>query len=40
MKSAKFISALGLIAMTTVLIYGFTVGNFSADGVVNPTRGA
>lgn len=32
MKVAKFISALGIAAMTAVLIYGFTVGSFSSDG--------
>ncbi|MBR0575088.1 DUF1475 family protein [Proteiniclasticum sp. BAD-10] len=32
MKTAKLFSALGLLAMTAVLIYGFTIGNFSADG--------
>jgi hypothetical protein len=32
MTTAKVISALGILAMTTVLIYGFTVGNFGADG--------
>lgn len=32
MKIAKFIALLGLIAMTAVLVYGFTQGNFSADG--------
>ena len=32
MKVAKVISLLGLIAMTAVLIYGFTVGNFREDG--------
>ncbi len=32
MKVAKAISLLGLIAMTVVLIYGFTVGNFREDG--------
>jgi hypothetical protein len=32
MKTAKIISALGILAMTAVLIYGFTVGNFGADG--------
>lgn len=32
MKIAKFISLLGSLAMTIVLIYGFTVGDFSADG--------
>ena len=32
MKVAKAISLLGLFAMTAVLIYGFTVGNFIEDG--------
>ena len=32
MKIAKWISALGVLAMTAVLIYGFTVGDFSSDG--------
>jgi len=32
MKFAKILSALGILAMTAVLIYGFTVGNFGADG--------
>jgi hypothetical protein len=32
MKAAKIISVLGIIAMTAVLIYGFTVGNFSGEG--------
>jgi hypothetical protein len=32
MKIAKIISVLGMLAMTVVLIYGFTVGNFSAEG--------
>lgn len=32
MKIAKFISLAGLLAMTGILIYGFTVGNFSAEG--------
>ena len=32
MKVAKAISLLGLLAMTAVLIYGFTVGNFIEDG--------
>ena len=32
MKIAKTIAGLGLLAMTAVLVYGFTVGNFSADG--------
>jgi len=32
MNVAKIIALAGLLAMTGVLIYGFTVGNFSADG--------
>ena len=32
MKYAKITAALGLLAMTGVLIYGFTAGDFSADG--------
>ena len=32
MKIAKFISLVGLLAMTAILIYGFTVGNFSEEG--------
>ncbi|MBC8509970.1 MAG: DUF1475 family protein [Chloroflexi bacterium] len=32
MKFAKILSALGTLAMTAVLIYGFTVGNFRTDG--------
>jgi hypothetical protein len=32
MNTAKVIAFLGFIAMTAVLIYGFTAGNFSADG--------
>jgi hypothetical protein len=32
MKIAKIISVLGMLAMTVVLIYGFTVGDFSAEG--------
>jgi len=32
MKIAKTIALLGLLAMTGILIYGFTVGNFSAEG--------
>ena len=32
MTTAKIVAALGVLAMTAVLIYGFTVGNFSADG--------
>jgi hypothetical protein len=32
MKIAKAIALLGLAAMTAVLIFGFTVGNFAAEG--------
>ncbi|MFH2039704.1 MAG: DUF1475 family protein [Chloroflexota bacterium] len=32
MKTAKLISISGLLAMTAVLIYGFTVGDFSSEG--------
>ena len=32
MKIAKMIAILGLLAMTGVLIYGFTVGDFGIDG--------
>ena len=32
MKIAKIIALVGLIAMTGILIYGFTIGNFSEEG--------
>ena len=32
MKIAKIISILGILAMTAVLIYGFTIGDFFAEG--------
>ena len=32
MKFAKFLALFGILAMTAVLIYGFTVGNFRSDG--------
>lgn len=32
MKLAKIISFLGVLAMTAVLIYGFTIGDFSGEG--------
>lgn len=32
MNTAKWIAGLGVLAMTSVLVYGFTAGNFSADG--------
>jgi len=31
MRIAKFIALAGLLAMTGILIYGFTIGNFSAE---------
>jgi hypothetical protein len=34
MRFAKLLAAMGLLAMTAVLIYGFTVGDFGADGAV------
>ena len=32
MRIAKIISLLGLFGMTAILIYGFTLGNFTAEG--------
>ena len=32
MKIAKGIALLGLLAMTAILIYGFTVGDFGGEG--------
>ena len=32
MKIAKILSLLGILAMTAVLIYGFTAGDFRTDG--------
>ena len=32
MRLAKIITVLGILAMTAVLIYGFTVGDFFAEG--------
>jgi hypothetical protein len=32
MKIAKIISLLGVLAMTAVLVYGFTIGDFSGEG--------
>jgi hypothetical protein len=32
MKAAKVIALIGLLAMTAVLIYGFTQGNFASEG--------
>ena len=32
MKLAKAISLLGMLAMTSILVYGFTIGDFSGEG--------
>ncbi|MCQ3936105.1 MAG: hypothetical protein DPW18_03540 [Chloroflexi bacterium] len=32
MKIAKIVSLFGVLAMTVVLIYGFTIGDFSGEG--------
>jgi hypothetical protein len=32
MRLAKVISLLGIVAMSVVLVYGFTVGDFNAEG--------
>jgi hypothetical protein len=32
MRTGKIISGIGVLAMTAVLIYGFTVGDFNVDG--------
>ena len=32
MRLAKIISVIGILAMATVLIYGFTVGDFLSEG--------
>lgn len=32
MKIAKLVAVLGLLAMTGVLVYGFTVGDFAGEG--------
>jgi Protein of unknown function (DUF1475) len=32
MKLAKSIALLGLLAMTGILVYGFIIGNFGAEG--------
>ena len=34
MAFAKILSFLGILAMVIALLYGFTVGDFSADGAV------
>ena len=33
MKTGKLISIIGLLAMTAVLIYGFTIGDFAGEGI-------
>jgi len=41
MAIAKILSIIGILAMTVVLLYGFIVGDFAADGAVmlqNPWR--
>ena len=32
MKAAKLVALLGLLAMTGILIYGFTAGDFAGEG--------
>lgn len=32
MKLAKLVALLGILAMTAVLIYGFTIGDFAGEG--------
>lgn len=32
MRTAKIVSLLGVIAMTAVLVYGFTIGDFGGEG--------
>lgn len=34
MKTVKIVSLLGIIAMSIVLVYGFGVGDFGADGAL------
>ena len=34
MKIAKAVAVLGVLAMASILIYGFTVGDFSGEGKV------
>jgi len=34
MRTATLLSALGVLAMTGVLVYGFSVGNFLSEGAV------
>ena len=32
MKTGKILSLLGILAMSAVLVYGFTIGDFSGEG--------
>lgn len=32
MRWAKFVASMGTLAMTAVLVYGFTAGDFASDG--------
>ncbi len=32
MRAAKWLSLFGMLAMAAVLVYGFTIGDFGADG--------
>jgi hypothetical protein len=34
MKIGKLIAILGILAMTAALVYGFTIGDFGADGAL------
>ena len=34
MRMAKLVALLGLLAMTGILVYGFTVGDFSGEGKI------
>jgi hypothetical protein len=34
MKIGKLIAFLGILAMTAALVYGFTIGDFGADGAL------
>ncbi|PKM64758.1 MAG: hypothetical protein CVU96_01215 [Firmicutes bacterium HGW-Firmicutes-20] len=34
MKIGKIIAGLGILAMTAALVYGFTMGDFGADGAL------
>ena len=32
MKTAKIVATIGLLAMSSVLVYGFTIGDFGGEG--------